>query len=905
MTKTAKAGRRNSQNDLTRLRAIDTAANDIKSNLIQLGINEPPSLDVDPSSERAAPEEALISPVISVVISLPSDVVDILTDVNDGHVPDGITLLTLGHMTEMHKNEVLGQLAEWATPQRPVVITIDGYGRSSLNETEDVIWAAVRSEALAEIQHDLARVFGRDVDTPLRVMLQAIPNTSETPTITIPTTTASLDTIELRWGDERVHFPLGQQEDITPFIAPDNALVAMIEAHIDFSYIAHLWWIPSDHYYYLMVSEDTPSEQYQLILSVLFNVGFVASEHDLPPGAVHLYPSEMRRAKGSPVKILAETDDTYRLGGYGVVFGGRDLIGETFKATTDFGLKRSPHGMPVYYDHTFASGNPQAPHGISNAIGHVVKIEERDDGLWFEFELDRHQRYVDQIARLAKSGAAGLSTGSVSHLVRSFSNIIHAWPIAEISITPTPCEPRTVDTLTFAKAAPDRDGKAVHTGGLPMSTKHEASEHTNGAIVDTPKASREGVLDAPPKLFTPEDMAKATIDDLLAPSTEEPTEAPAEDAAPLEERVVKLEENVDRLITELPSIIETGVTNVIEKMRGNTAASLGARTPSPRAPSIIIDKKAEAQKHFERYLRTGRRPDREWAMKADAGVDVLNMTQDTQGGVLVPTEYSQEIIRAMKEGSLLRREGARIISVASFNEYDMPAMDYSGRARRVREGERVTAQNATLRTRRMRPYILTYETIVSNMLLNNPSVPILNEVIQPDMITAFDEAENEDFIVGTGTNEPQGLLTGGQIGVTTTGTAIAGDELLGLQHKLPEAHRSNGVWIMNDSTFLAIRKLKLGTGEYLFQQSVQEGAPSTLLGHRYIIMNSVPSIAPGQPVLIFADLRYFVIADFAGLVAMRLNERYAEYNETAFVWYKFTDAMVTLPQAVQILKMKD
>jgi hypothetical protein len=40
-------------------------------------------------------------------------------------------------------------------------------------------------------------------------------------------------------------------------------------------------------------------------------------------------------------------------------------------------------------------------------------------------------------------------------------------------------------------------------------------------------------------------------------------------------------------------------------------------------------------------------------------------------------------------------------------------------------------------------------------------------------------------------------------------------------------------------------------------------------------------------------------------VAMRLNERYAEYNETAFVWYKFTDAMVTLPQAVQILKMKD
>ena len=143
------------------------------------------------------------------------------------------------------------------------------------------------------------------------------------------------------------------------------------------------------------------------------------------------------------VKIIEMTDDTVTVGGYGVVFGGADLEGETFSKSTDFMLDLVPNKL-VMYDHA-----------MQDAVKHVIgsapngSIKSDDVGLWVEAQLERSAAYVTEIVSLVKAGVIGWSSGTAPHLVQMAGKSITTWPIIEFSLTPTPAEPRTlgVDVL--------------------------------------------------------------------------------------------------------------------------------------------------------------------------------------------------------------------------------------------------------------------------------------------------------------------------------------------------------------------------------------------------------------------------------------------------------------------------
>lgn len=134
------------------------------------------------------------------------------------------------------------------------------------------------------------------------------------------------------------------------------------------------------------------------------------------------------------VKAIGE----YTLKGKGIVWGGRDLQGDTFTPNTDLGETRSFIGMPVYYDHSLGD--------LRRQIGVVKAWAPDDDGIDVEIELDRRDKYAKQVMQLVKRGALGLSTGALSHLVVREAGELKRWVVGEISLTPTPAEPRTTAT---------------------------------------------------------------------------------------------------------------------------------------------------------------------------------------------------------------------------------------------------------------------------------------------------------------------------------------------------------------------------------------------------------------------------------------------------------------------------
>ena len=147
------------------------------------------------------------------------------------------------------------------------------------------------------------------------------------------------------------------------------------------------------------------------------------------------------------VKVISQDDDTVTVGGYGVVFDGQDLEGETFTKDTDFMFDLVPLKL-MLYDH----GQNRK---VSRKIGVIPNenIKADDVGLWIQGELDKNAEYIDGVLKLIDEGVLGWSSGSVGHLTRREKSVIKTWPIVEFSLTPTPAEPRTLGVELIKKLA--------------------------------------------------------------------------------------------------------------------------------------------------------------------------------------------------------------------------------------------------------------------------------------------------------------------------------------------------------------------------------------------------------------------------------------------------------------------
>ena len=144
--------------------------------------------------------------------------------------------------------------------------------------------------------------------------------------------------------------------------------------------------------------------------------------------------------RGLGVKALGNG----RVGGYLVIFSTAkdpDLAGEFFTKSTDFDLDRSDE-ISVYYDHG------KDPLLKARKLGEGKAVPD-DIGVWFEAQLDMRDKYEQMIYTLAEKGKLGWSSGTAAHLVeresKGKSTWIKKWPLGlDASLTPTPCEPRTL-----------------------------------------------------------------------------------------------------------------------------------------------------------------------------------------------------------------------------------------------------------------------------------------------------------------------------------------------------------------------------------------------------------------------------------------------------------------------------
>ena len=285
--------------------------------------------------------------------------------------------------------------------------------------------------------------------------------------------------------------------------------------------------------------------------------------------------------------------------------------------------------------------------------------------------------------------------------------------------------------------------------------------------------------------------------------------------------------------------------------------------------------------------------------------NALSEGVDSEGGYLVPDEFENTLVSGMEEEGSIR--SLAHVFTTSNGVHKIPVVRTKGSANWIDEGGSYGDSDDVFGQEQIDAHKVGTVIKVSEELLNDSAFD-LEKYFQEEFARRIGAKEEEAFINGDGNKKPTGILnvTGGaEIGVTAASEkAITADEIIDLYYSIKAPYRKNAVWILNDSTVRAVRKLKDSNGQYLWQPSLQAGQPDRLLGYEIYTSPYAPTLAAGALSIAFGDFQSYWIADRTGRTVQRLNELYSTNGQVGFVATERVDGKIILPEGIQLLKMK-
>lgn len=338
------------------------------------------------------------------------------------------------------------------------------------------------------------------------------------------------------------------------------------------------------------------------------------------------------------------------------------------------------------------------------------------------------------------------------------------------------------------------------------------------------------------------------------------------------------------------------------EMAAPTAKPITERPEPTKAEAKVEEKTGRASDSYKNAF---------WAQARSRNgmtYEVRNALQegtDSEGGYLVPDEFEHTLIQALNESNIIRSR-ARVITTSN-GLHKIPVVASHGSAAWMEEEDAYTESDEAFTQVNLDAHKVGTLIKVSEELLQDSAFD-LESYIRSEFSRRIGDKEEDAFLNGNGTHKPTGILnaTGGaQVGVTTaSATAITADEVIDLFYSLKAPYRKNAVWILNDATVKAIRKLKNGAGDYLWQPAIKDGEVPTILGRPYFTSRYAPTIASEAKVIAFGDFSYYWIGDRQGISFKRLNELYAGNGQVGFLASKRLDGKLVLPEAIKVLQMK-
>jgi len=487
-------------------------------------------------------------------------------------------------------------------------------------------------------------------------------------------------------------------------------------------------------------------------------------------------------------------------------------------------------------------------HGADKTIGKRVigrgTIKQDAIGLWVEAQLAMRDEYEKEIYALAEKGALGWSSGAVSHLVeREYKSEKIAW----------------VKTWWIAEAS---------LTPTPAEAQNEAFT-IKGNVIAMPEEAQ--------------------------PVSAMQTQTISDDTETLEETKTTMEAND---VTELKAQI-AALTAIVNEPK------VEAGKMAPVVKSLGGDH--DGGNAFKHWIRTGqmnyytKNNEQDWsATKTNA----LNEATGTEGGILVPEGLNASIIAKRDEMSVIRANGALVITT-NLDTVQVPVENARMTTAIVAESGSYVAAEPTFTSNSVTVYKFGNQLRLTDELLADNQTNLM-PYLSNGLGRAFGLMENQYCIAGTGSSQPKGLLTGGTAAITAASTtAITAAELVSLYHSLPEPYTTNPnevVFITRNATLGALRALASSSVFTFNLQPQGDQGAQQLYGHKVAVSGYMEAATTGKKSLLVTNLAAgYILIERAGMVMSRNPYLLQATGQVALFTTMRFGGTTTVAEATQIL----
>lgn len=352
-------------------------------------------------------------------------------------------------------------------------------------------------------------------------------------------------------------------------------------------------------------------------------------------------------------------------------------------------------------------------------------------------------------------------------------------------------------------------------------------------------------------------------------------------------------------------------TNTLKFADGNQAPAGGQKAGDQ-------EREAAGLKAWQAYFRgvpmTSMMPETVKALAAQEG--------DLGGFLVLPQQLVQRLLVTVKD-LLWIRQLATVFPLDKAESLGVPVLDndFGDPTWTAELGTGVEDTTAPFGKRQLIPHPIARRIKISNKLLRQA-------VIDPEAIVLdrlayrLARVSENAFLNGDGQDKPLGVFTPSVNGISTnrdTVTAgvgvVSGDDWITLKHALKPQYWAKAKIIVHRLVLSDTRKKKDTQGNYIWQAGVggyvAQGTalvgpnPDTIVGLPYLVDELAPStVATGQYVAVAGDFSFYWVADALNMQIQRLNELYAETNQTGFILRAELDGMPTLEEAFVRLKVQ-
>jgi HK97 family phage major capsid protein len=192
-----------------------------------------------------------------------------------------------------------------------------------------------------------------------------------------------------------------------------------------------------------------------------------------------------------------------------------------------------------------------------------------------------------------------------------------------------------------------------------------------------------------------------------------------------------------------------------------------------------------------------------------------------------------------------------------------------------------------------------------------------------DIQDGKDVLEATKFAVGSGTNEPFGVITGSSASVYTasnTNSLVIAD-IYGVHDAMPARWRGRSVWVMNNATLSRIRQLDTAGGSAMLTSTLQARSAANIGNFTdaranvdifgkpvYEASGQSGTFTTGQLIAVLGDFSYFKIIDRIGLTVETIPHLFATANnlpsgQRGLFAYWRTGSKILSASAFRVLKL--